>query len=116
MNALSENEFEIIADETLEALVEVLSDLEDDRLEADLESGVLTVRYEDGSKHVINSHRAASQIWMAAGTTAWHFSWDGSRWVATRTGEELWRTVSNEVSEKLGVGIDLYAARQKSAH
>lgn len=98
---LSETEFEIVADETLEALLEALSDLEDDRLEADLESGVLTIRYEDGSKHVINSHRAAGQIWMAAGTTAWHFAWDGQGWISTRSGEELWATVDANVAKKI---------------
>lgn len=99
---LTESEFERLADDTLDAMVEALADLEDDRLEADLESGVLTIRFEDGVKYVVNSHRAASQIWMAAGTTAWHFSWDGSAWRATKTGEELWATVSNKVSEKIG--------------
>lgn len=104
---LSESEFEILADETLEALVEALSDLEDDRIEADLESGVLTIRFDDGSKQVVNSHRAAGQIWMAAGTSAWHFGWDGRAWIASRSGDELWRTVSEKVSEKLGREIEL---------
>lgn len=109
---LSESEFEMLADETLEALVESLSSLEDDGLEADLESGVLTIRYEDGAKHVINSHRAAGQIWMAAGTTAWHFSWNGSRWLSTRSGDELWATVNEKVGSKLNREIDLQRQRE----
>ncbi len=107
MHRLSEPEFEILADSTLNDLIEALSDLEDDRLDADLESGVLTVRFDDGAKHVINSHRAAGQIWMAAGSTAWHFDWDGARWVAGRTGDELWVTVEAKVAERLGGEIRL---------
>ncbi|MEO1230160.1 MAG: iron donor protein CyaY [Myxococcota bacterium] len=105
--ALNASEFEILADETLERMVEALSDLEDDRLEADLESGVLTVRFEDGAKYVVNSHRAALQIWMAAGTTAWHFSWNGQEWRSSKSDDELWATVNDRIGAKLGQPLDL---------
>lgn len=107
---LTESEFEVIADQTLNALVESLSDLEDDRLDADLESGVLTLKFDDGAKFVINSHRAAGQIWMAAGTTAWHFGWNGSAWKCTKTDDELWQTVSSTVGKQLGIAISLGSA------
>lgn len=106
-HGLTETEFEHLADHTLESLVEGLANLEDDRLEADLESGVLSVRFEDGAKYVINSHRAALQIWMAAGTTAWHFSWDGKEWRAAKTGDELWATVNERVGAKIGRVLSL---------
>ena len=105
--SLSESEFEILADQTLNALVESLCDLEDDGLEADLESGVLTLRFENGRRYVINSHRAARQIWMAADTTAWHFSWDGQSWTAHKTNEELWTTVESRVGGQLGRPLSL---------
>lgn len=104
---LSVSDFELIADDTLDKMVEVLSDLEDDSLEADLESGVLTVRFEDGVKYVINSHRAALQIWMAAGTTAWHFDWNGQAWISSKSHEELWATLSKKVGAKLGTPVEL---------
>ena len=102
METLTESRFEVLADQTLNRMVEVLADNEDDDLEADLESGVLTIEFNDGAKFVINSHRAARQIWMAAGTTAWHFDWTGEAWISTRSREELWRTVASRVEAKLG--------------
>lgn len=104
---LSEAKFEGIADATLEKMVETVSDLEDDALEADLESGVLTLRFDDGVKYVINSHRAARQIWMAAGASAWHFDYDGEAWISTKTGEELWSLVEHHMSKKLGRNVQL---------
>lgn len=101
-NDLSESSFSLLADETLEKLVEALSALEDDGMEADLESGVLTLKFDDGARYVINSHRAALQIWMAADTSAWHFSWNNQEWRAQKTGEELWATVKHRVGAKLG--------------
>lgn len=105
--ALTESQFERHADETLNRMVEALADLEDDALEADLESGVLTLRFEDGARYVVNSHRAARQIWMAAGATAWHFDFDGQAWIAAKSGDELWDMVEKCTSDKLGRPVSL---------
>ena len=105
--ALSESVFDDIAALTLDQMVTALSDLEDERLDADLESGVLTLRFDDGTRYVVNSHRAARQIWMAAEATAWHFEWNGQAWISTKSDDELWNTVRTWVSKKLGHEIDL---------
>jgi CyaY protein len=114
MSSLSEHEFEHVADETLHALDGALADL--DGLEASLEMGILTLDFSDGTKYVVNSHRAARQIWMAAERTAWHFdplpvSSAGAkpRWIATKTGDELWSTLAAVVSRKLGRAVALPA-------
>lgn len=100
---LTEQRFEVVADETLRKMVDALDDCEDEAFEADLESGVLTIAFESGGKFVVNSHRAARQIWMAAGATAWHYDYSSDgRWVAAKTDDELWSTLSAKMSEKLG--------------
>ncbi len=108
--SIDERTFDDLADRTLHALEVALNDLEG--VEADLESGILTVEFEDGVRFVINSHRAARQIWMAAGARAWHFDVhpDERVWKATKTGEELWACVSQQVSDKLGVKVSLTPA------
>lgn len=103
---LSEKSFDHLADDTLLALVEKLGELED--VEADLSQGVLTIKFEDGKRYVVNSHRAARQIWMAAESTAWHFDWSGKSWQSTRSDEELWSVVSATVAKKLGRAINLH--------
>lgn len=105
--ALSESEFDLLADRTLNAMVEALADAQEEGLEAELESGVLSIRFDDGTKFVVNSHRAAKQIWMAAEASAWHFDWNGTQWISTKTGEELWTLVRERTSKKLGKRIDL---------
>ncbi len=106
MEPLSETEFDRAADATLHALDDALSDL-DAALEVDLESGILTLEFSDGAKYVVNSHRAARQIWMAAERNAWHFDLDRKTdtWLATKTGDELWATIEGVVSRKLGKTI-----------
>ncbi|MCK6545861.1 iron donor protein CyaY [Myxococcota bacterium] len=102
---LSEGQFDRVADETLTSLVDALAELDD--LEADLSQGVLTVKFEDGKRYVINSHRAARQIWAAAESTAWHFDWDGRAWISTKSKDELWALLTSIVSKKLGRPISL---------
>jgi CyaY protein len=105
--ALTEREFERVADESLHALESALTDL--DGLEASLEMGILTLEFPDGTKYVVNSHRAARQIWMAAELRAWHFDHDAAtgRWIASKSGDELWAALSGVAGRKLGRPVEL---------
>jgi CyaY protein len=106
---ITEQTFERAADETLRALERALADL--DTLEVDLQMGILTLEFADGTKYVLNSHRAAKQIWMAAERNAWHFDYHprDKRWIATKGGEDLRPTLAAVVSRKLGHSVDLSA-------
>lgn len=105
--AIAEAEFEKAADRELRALARVLDAL-DAEIEADLESGILTIEFTDGVKYVVNSHRAARQIWMAAERNAWHFDPTPSgAWRATKTGDELWSALAGALGRKLGRAIEL---------
>jgi CyaY protein len=104
---IDEASFDLAAERTLRALEGALNDVEG--LEADLESGILSIEFEDGVRFIINSHRAARQIWMAAGALAWHFDLEArsATWTAKKTGDELWSCVERQLSQKLGRSIDL---------
>jgi CyaY protein len=106
---LSEAEYEARAFPELRALIDALDALESEAFEAELASDILTLEFRDGARYVINSHRAARQIWMAAERSAWHFDWDpeNARWVANKTGDELWSTLERVLGEKLGTRIAL---------
>ena len=108
--AFGELEFERAADATLRALEAALCEV--DGREVDLESGILTISFGDGTEYVVNSHRAARQIWMAAERTAWHFDFAGGDrgWVAPRTGDELRAALSGVVSRRLGRPVALGSA------
>jgi CyaY protein len=104
--ALNEHEFEKIADDELKKLSRALDDVED--IDADLQMGVLTITFSDGTRYVVNSHRAAKQIWGAAERNAWHFDLqEDGRWVAAKNGDELWATVERLLANKLGRPVAL---------
>ncbi len=106
MNA--DDEFEKRAHAALATLLGQIDALELD-FEAEFAMGILTIEFPDGTRYVVNSHRAAKQIWMAADRAAWHFDEKGSQWVAPKTGEELYATVAAAVAKKLGRPITLTA-------
>lgn len=61
--------------------------------------GVLEVEFDDGAKMIVNRHDVSREIWVAGRTGAFHFRWDGSGWVDTRSGESIWRVVSTLASQ-----------------
>ncbi len=97
---MTESEFEKIGGDTLDRLDKAVRD----QVDADLANGILALEFEDGTKYIINSHAAARQIWVAANLSAMHFSWDGTRWLDSKTGRELFTEIGKLVSEKLAEG------------
>lgn len=106
---LEEREYDERALPELRALIDALDGLDADDLDAELSADILTIEFPDGGKYVVNSHRAARQIWMAAERSAWHFDYDASsgQWRAGKTGDELWSTLSRALSSKLGRPVSL---------
>jgi CyaY protein len=109
VTSLSESDYEALAFPELRALVAALDAIDSADLECELASDILTLEFADGARYVLNSHRAARQIWMAAEHSAWHFDWvaEKNAWIAAKTGDELWSTVERVVSNKLGEPVKL---------
>ena len=105
---MDEASFDRVAREELRHLEDAFADVDPDDVEVSTSDGVLRLDLRDGTKIVINSHRAARQIWMAAVATAWHFD-PGSdgKWHATKTGDELRATLARIVQERIGLAVQL---------
>ena len=108
---MTETEFELLARETLagiETAVEAAADAAG--LDVDLQmkpGGVLELEFGDGSKMIINRQSAAREIWVAAKSGGFHYLYDGSRWVDTRDGGELFAALSRMVSAQSGSAVIL---------
>lgn len=110
---MDETLFDKIAEAELHALEDALGDIDPDECEVENASGVLTLSLAGGGKLVVNSHRAARQIWLAAYLPgvrqAWHFSpaaeADGYRWCTQD--EELRASLAGLLSRQLGRAVPL---------
>ena len=105
---MDEASFDRVARDELHQLENAFSDIDPDDVEVSSSEGVLRLDLRDGTRIVINSHRAARQIWMAAIASAWHFdpSGDGA-WRAAKTGEELRPTLARLLRERIGLTVSL---------
>ncbi len=106
---LDPSTFDALADRELHGLLGALDHL--DGVEAELSLGVLQIAFEaGGAEFVVNSHRAAGQIWLAADRSAWHFdpSVDGGAWRSSKPPhEELRDVLTEKLSARLGRDIVL---------
>jgi len=101
--------FDQVARDELHRIEDALSDIDPDDIEVSTSEGVLRLDLRDGTRIVINSHRAARQIWMAAVASAWHFDPPAAAggWRASKSGEELRETVVKIVQDRIGVSLPL---------
>ena len=86
-------EFDKIAEAMIRRIERAVSTFDPDELDVELSGDVLNLTHESGQKIVINRHRAARQIWMAALRRAWHFDPD--------TSGQLWKTGDAELVTQL---------------
>jgi len=99
---MNDTDFEKLADR---ALARVEAALEESGLEADIQlkdGGVLEIEFEDGTKLIVNRHRPAREIWVAARSGGFHFRWDGAAWRDSRSGDELFAALSRLASLQSG--------------
>lgn len=105
---MDEANFDSAASEELHHLEDAFADIDPDEVEVSTSDGVLRLDLRDGTRIVINSHRAARQIWMAAIASAWHFDpTDTGTWRAEKTGEELRPTLLRLLRERIGLEMSL---------
>lgn len=104
---MEDAEFDRIARDELRHLEDALSEVDPDECEVSSSDGVLKLALKDGTRVVINSHRAARQIWMAAVATAWHFDPVGEAWRASKTNEDLRPTLAKLLRERIGLEVAL---------
>lgn len=105
---MDEETFDKLARDELTYLEEQLMEIDPDEVEASSSDGVLRLDLRDGVRVVINSHRAARQIWMAAVANAWRFDPDESdgRW-RTASGAELRATLAGLIKERIDLDLPL---------
>lgn len=106
---LEESAFDELARAELRHIEDQLMDVDPDLVDVSSSDGVLRLDLKDGVRVVVNSHRAARQIWMAAVSSAWHFDYDDAdgRWRAGRTGEELRETLVAIVKERVAISLPI---------
>jgi CyaY protein len=106
MNAaspLGESEFHQRVEEVMASIETQLEERDD--IDCEINGGILTLEFDDGSKVIINRQTPSREIWVAAKSGGFHFRFGGTDWLDTRSGEALPALLSRVVGEQSGAGI-----------
>ncbi len=101
---MTESEFHSAVDVVLariEASVEKAAELD-----VDLESGILTITCPDASRVIVNRQTPNREIWVAARSGGFHFSWRDGQWSDTRSGDELFASLARILASQAGARVD----------
>lgn len=101
-DTLDERSFRDLAGAVIERVRAALDAEDPDAVEAVLEAGVLKVQFPTGQPFVLNLQPPIRELWLAADRAAWHFRYDGARWIDKKHGGELFATLRGLCEAKLG--------------
>ena len=103
---MDEPSYLTLAHAAFERIEDMLEDIDAEDVDFDRAGDVLTLQFKNGKKCIVNTQRPTRQIWLAAGVRAWHFDWDGARWVDDKDKtSELLATIKIVVKEQSGVDV-----------
>ena len=100
---MEESFYHDIANAQLQKLLEFAEKLEESsELEAELDSGVLTITLPNKRQYVINKHTPSRQIWVSSPKTgASYFEYKENKWLPKRTtagaAQELFDFINQEL-------------------
>lgn len=98
---MNESEFHRAVESILARIETSLDDADD--LDVSLESGILTVECPDGSRVIVNRQTSNREIWVAARSGGFHFTFRDGAWRDTRSGDELFASLARVIESQSGV-------------
>lgn len=105
---MNEAEFHKIATVTLSRIEQAVETCDAD-IDFENAGEILQLEFANRSKIIINKQGAAKQIWVAAKSGGFHYSYDAGaqQWRNDQNGAELFGELSRLVSEQAGESISL---------
>lgn len=106
--AIDDKRYHQLADAALREILDLFDEVDVDDADAESAGNVITIRYRDGSRCVVNTQSAARQVWLAGSGHGWHFSWDeaAGAWLHDKgTGDELFAVLRKITKDCSGVDL-----------
>ena len=100
---MNETEFHAAVDAVLARIERAVEDSA--ALDSDLEAGILTIHCPAESRVIVNRQTPNREIWVAARSGGFHFTWREGEWRDTRSGDELFASLSRILASQAGENI-----------
>ena len=105
---MENSEYQKLADVAFRRIERAFADVDPDDADCELAGDVLTFTFKGGAKCIVNTQRPTRQIWLAATSRAWHFSYDAATgaWMDDKgQGTELFSLVAKIVKDASGLDV-----------
>ena len=100
---MNDSEFHRLADQLWLTIEERLDDWDGDSdIDCEINGGVLTITFENGSKIIINRQEPLHQVWLATKQGGYHFDLKGDEWICDRSGETFWDLLEQAATQQAG--------------
>lgn len=97
---MTEKEFNERADAAWQRIEHALDN--DTDIDYDSNGSVMEIEFDDGSKVIVNRHVPNQEIWLAAKSGGFHYSYQNGQWLSQRDSSELFAKLADLV--QLGTG------------
>jgi CyaY protein len=105
---MDEQQYAHLADAAFKRIEDLLKDVDAEDVDCERAGDVLTLTFTGNRRCVVNTQRPTRQMWCAANSRAWHFSWDAEakRWIDDKDPSvELFSTIARIVKESSGIDV-----------
>lgn len=100
---MNDSEFHRLADTLWQTIEERLDDWDGDSdIDCEINGGVLTLSFENGSKIIINRQEPLHQVWLATKAGGYHFNYRDGVWLCDRSGQPFYQLLSEAASAQAG--------------
>lgn len=108
---MTDSEFHDLVNQQYLAIEDAIDALDSDDVDIDCQvnSGILSMTFENGSKIIINKQEPLHQIWVATRENGYHFDYKNDQWIDNREGHELLTLLSDACSKQAGAPVSLSA-------
>jgi CyaY protein len=105
---MDEQQYLHLADAAFKRIEDLFTDVDAEDVDCERAGDVLTLTFSSNRRCVVNTQRPTRQMWCAANSRAWHFSWDPatSKWLDDKDASiELFTNVARIVKESTGIDV-----------
>lgn len=103
---MNDTEFHQLAEKLMHNVEEAIDNIDSDAdIDYEINGGVMSLSFENGSKIIINKQEPMHQVWLATKSGGYHFDYRDSQWFCDRSGQEFFSVLSAACTEQSGEDV-----------
>jgi|SRR5580658_504350 CyaY protein len=105
---MDDREFSARSDACLSRVAKWLEEFDPDDVDYSTADGSVTMEFPDGAKFILSRQSATKQVWLAAQSHGYHYSYDLAHdaWIDDKDRHDLYERLAEVIGEKIGHPVE----------